>query len=68
MTLCVRPVPCWAMGNTAVTFTDLVISLRDEADVGVGPEVGGQRQTGEMLGRAQQLGAAIRMTADVSWP
>ena len=31
------------MGNRAVTFTDLIISLRDEADVGVGPEVGGQR-------------------------
>ena len=40
----VRPGLCWPVGNRAVPFTDLVTSLRHEADMEVAPEVQGQRE------------------------
>ena len=40
----VRPGLCWPVGNRAVPFTDLVTSLRPEADMEVAPEVQGQRE------------------------
>lgn len=39
----VRPGLCWPVGNRAMPFTDLVTSLRHEADREVAPEVQGRR-------------------------